>query len=199
MPPALVSSPIDGLWIVALDVHADPERPGGSFREAWRDETFASLGLPAFHPVQWNVAESTVGTLRGFHAEPWSKLVTVVAGEVFTAVADVRRDSPTAGRVYTALLDRSRALFVSHGLANAYQVTSPTAIYAYLVDGRWEPGVRYPAVAWDDQDLAVDWPIGDDRLSLSAKDRANPTLAELWSAEEPGVQRPTAPPSSRGR
>ena len=35
---------------------------------------------------------------------------------------------------------------------------------------------------WDDPDLAVDWPITDERLALSARDRANPTLAEHLSA-----------------
>jgi dTDP-4-dehydrorhamnose 3,5-epimerase len=181
MAPVATPGPLDGLWIVDLDVHEDPDRPGGSFREVWRDETFASLGLPPFEPVQWNVAESAQGTLRGFHAEPWDKLVTVVAGEVFAAIADLRPEAPTSGRVWTGVLDRRRALFVSRGLGNAYQVTSPTAVYAYLVNGRWRAGESYPAVRWDDPDLAVAWPITDERLSLSAKDRTNPTLAELRS------------------
>jgi dTDP-4-dehydrorhamnose 3,5-epimerase/reductase len=179
MAPTVTPASIEGLWIVELDIHEDPDRPGGSFREIWRDETFSALGIPPFSPVQWNVADSTEGTLRGFHAEPWDKLVTVLAGEVFAAVADVRHDASTIGTVWTGRLDRARALFVSRGLANGYQVTSPRATYAYLVNGRWDPTMRYPAVAWDDPDLAVGWPITDERLSLSAKDRANPTLREL--------------------
>lgn len=179
MAPTLAPSPIDGLWIVDLDVHTDPDRPGGSFREVWRDETFSALGLPVFDPVQWNVAASREGTLRGFHAEPWDKLVTMMSGEAFAAIADLRADSPTAGTVWTGALGTSRALFVSRGLGNAYQVTSTEAVYAYLVNGHWRPGATYPAVAWDDPDLGVDWPITDDRLSLSAKDRANPALRDL--------------------
>lgn len=180
MTMSAIPSPIEGLWIVDLDVHDDRDRAGASFREVWRDETAASLGLPAFVPVQWNVSESTEGTLRGFHGEPWDKLVHVVAGEAFAAIADLRRDSPTAGQVWTGTLDRTRALFVSRGLGNGFQVTSPVAVYAYLVNGRWREGETYPAVRWDDPDLGVAWPITDDRLAMSARDRANPTLRDLW-------------------
>jgi dTDP-4-dehydrorhamnose 3,5-epimerase len=57
------------------------------------------------------------------------------------------------------------------------------AVYAYLVDAHWSPDATYPYVAWDDPDLAVAWPITDERLSLSTKDRTNPTLREHWAAD----------------
>jgi dTDP-4-dehydrorhamnose 3,5-epimerase len=182
MTPQVTTTDLEGLWIVDLEVRQDAERPGASFREVWRADTFVALGLPDLGPVQWSISESRRGTLRGFHAEPWDKFVHVAAGEVFAAIADLRRGSATAGRVWTGTLDRSRALFVSRGLGNAFQVTSDNAVYAYLVNGRWEPGTSYPAVAWDDPDLGVDWPITDEGLSLSAKDRANPSLRDLWAA-----------------
>ena len=174
-------SPIDSLFVIDLEVREDAERPGGSFREVFHAEAFAAQGLPSFRPVQWNISESTEGTLRGFHAEPWSKLVHVVEGSVFAAIADIRADSTTTGGTWTGVLDRTRALFVGAGLANGFQVLSPIAVYAYLVDAHWSPGVTYPAVAWDDPDLAVAWPITDERLALSSKDRANPRLREHWA------------------
>jgi len=182
MAPTVTAASIEGLWIVDLDVIDDAERPGASFREIWRADTLQALGLPALGPVQWSISESRRGTLRGFHAEPWDKLVHVAAGEVFAAIADLRKDSPTAGRTWTSRLDSARALFVSRGLGNAFQVTSEHAVYAYLVNGRWAPGTTYPAVRWDDPDLAVPWPITDETLVLSTKDRANPSLRDLWAA-----------------
>jgi len=170
-------SPIDGLWIVDLEIHDDPDRPGASFREVFQAERMQALGLPPFAPVQWSVSESREGTLRGFHAEPWEKFVHVASGEVFAAIADLRPDSATAGRVWTGRLDRSCALLVSRGLGNAFQVLSEIAVYAYLVNGYWRPDAEYLAVAWDDPDLDVAWPIMDERLALSAKDRANPSFA----------------------
>lgn len=126
------------------------------------------------------MAESPEGTLRGIHAEPWDKLVHVIHGETFAAIVDLRHDSPTAGAVWTATLGPSIASFVGRGLGNSYQVVSDNAAYAYLVNGRWEPNIAYPAVRWDDRDLAIDWPITDDRLTLSTKDRANPILKDHW-------------------
>jgi dTDP-4-dehydrorhamnose 3,5-epimerase len=180
MPQHVSTGSLAGLFVLDLDVRPDPDRPGGSFREVFHAAELLHAGLPRFEPVQWNISESTEGTLRGFHAEPWNKLVHVASGRVFAAIADLRADSATAGDVWTGELDRSRALFVSGGLGNAFQALSDVAVYAYLVDAHWSPDLRYPAVAWDDPDLAVAWPITDGRLSLSSKDRANPSLREHW-------------------
>lgn len=173
--------PLEGLWLIDLDVIADRERPMASFREVFHAEKMRALGLPPFEPVQWSISESRAGTLRAFHAEPWEKFVHVAHGETFAAIADLRRDSPTAGQVWTGRLDRSRALLLSRGLGNGFQVTSEIGIYAYLVNDHWRPDVTYPAVRWDDPDLGVDWPITDERLSLSTKDRGHPTLREFWA------------------
>ncbi len=180
MPLTVTPAPLAGLFVLDLDVRADPDRPGGSFREVFHAGELRAANLPAFEPVQWNISESTEGTLRGFHAEPWNKLVHVATGRVFAAIADLRADSATAGHVWTGELDRSRALFVSAGLGNGFQALSEVAVYAYLVDQHRSPATTYPAVAWDDPDLGVAWPITDERLALSAKDHANPTLREYW-------------------
>jgi dTDP-4-dehydrorhamnose 3,5-epimerase len=182
MPMKVTPATLAGLYVIEIDVRSDEERPGGSFREVFHEGALREGGVPPFEPVQWNVSESTAGTLRGFHAEPWNKFVHVAAGRVFSAIADLRADSATAGGVWTGELDRSRALFVSAGLGNAFQALSDVAVYAYLVDAHWSPGVTYPAVAWNDPDLAVGWPITDGRLALSARDRANPTLREYWAS-----------------
>ena len=180
MAHSVMRGPLAGLYLIDVDVRLDAERAGGSFREVYHATADERLGLPSFEPVQWNISESTLGTLRGFHAEPWNKLVHVAAGRVFAAIADVRVDSETAGRTWTGELDRTRALFVGSGLGNAFQALSDIAVYAYLVDQHWSPDGDYPSVAWDDSDLGIDWPITDEHLQLSAKDRANPTLRELW-------------------
>jgi dTDP-4-dehydrorhamnose 3,5-epimerase/reductase len=182
MPIRVTPAPLAGLYVLDLEVKDDPERPGGTFREVFHAQALRAAGVPPFEPVQWNISESREGTLRGFHAEPWNKLVHVAAGRVFAAIADLRADSATAGGVWTGELDRSRALFVSAGLGNGFQAVSDVAVYAYLVDQHWAPGTTYPAVAWDDPDLAVPWPITDGRLALSERDRRNPTLRRFWTS-----------------
>jgi dTDP-4-dehydrorhamnose 3,5-epimerase len=173
-------TPIDGLLVVRQDTHGDDR---GFFRQTWvASELGAALGREVRF-VQGNHARSAPGVLRGFHAEPWDKLVYVARGTVFAAIADVRPDSATFGEVATFLLgdapgERVR-LFVAEGLANAYAVVGDLDVdYLYDVTAEWEPDVDKRAVAWDDPDLAVDWPVADPLVSVA--DRANPTLRERW-------------------
>ncbi len=180
MALAVHETEIGGLWVVELDVHDDPDRVGASFREAYQAEKMGALGLPELHPVQLNVSESPLGTLRGFHAEPWEKFIHVVSGTAFSAIADIRPDSPTYKKVWTGELDRANAIFVTRGLANSFQAISELVVYTYLTSEHWQAGLAYTAVRYDDPDLAVDWPITDHRLKLSAKDTQNPGLAELY-------------------
>ncbi|HYW90790.1 MAG TPA: dTDP-4-dehydrorhamnose 3,5-epimerase [Chloroflexota bacterium] len=169
---------LDGLWIFERTTHAD-ER--GFFREAFRAaELEEALGRQVGF-VQMNHSRSRRGVLRGLHAEDWDKLVYVPSGSVFTAVADIRPRSPTFGRVETfRISDRNRpTLFVPRGVAHGYCVLSDVADYTYQVNAYYD-GSDTTAVAWDDPDLAVPWPIANP--ILSERDRANRRLRELVAA-----------------
>jgi dTDP-4-dehydrorhamnose 3,5-epimerase len=175
------TTPIEGLLVVRWDTHGDDR---GFFRQTYQArELTDALGRES-RLVQGNHARSEPGVLRGFHAEPWDKLVYVVRGRAMAAIADVRPDSPTFGEVATFRLgdppDGQRVrLFVAEGLANAYCTYGDTPIdYLYDVSDYWHAGVDKRAVAWDDPDLDVDWPV--DAPVLSEADRANPTLRERF-------------------
>src|ERR1700730_9273340 len=89
---------LSGVWVFERQTFADSR---GFFREAFRlDEVEDAVKRP-LHFVQMNHSRSARDTLRGLHAENWDKLVYVAAGEVFTALADVRPDSPTFGQMET--------------------------------------------------------------------------------------------------
>ncbi len=174
-------TPIAGLFVVRWDTHGDDR---GFFRQTYQAEELAeAIGRkPVF--AQGNHSRSAPGVLRGFHAEPWDKLVYVVRGTAMAAIADIRPDSPTFGEVYTHHLgddpgERVR-LFISEGLANSFcTYGEQTVDYLYDVSDVWRPGIEKPAVAWDDPDLAVEWPVEDPVLSDA--DAANPTLRELFA------------------
>ncbi len=174
------TTPIEGLLIVRWDTHGD-ER--GFFRQTYQVRELTDvLGR---EPVlrQGNHSRSAGGVLRGFHAEPWDKLVYVVRGTAFCAIADVRPDSPTFGQVVTTTLgdapgERAR-LFVGEGLANAFCTLTDTD-YVYDVGGYWTPEVDKRAVAWDDPDLGVEWPIT--APVVSEADRDNPRLRDRFPA-----------------
>ena len=133
--------------------------------------------------AQGNHARSQPGVLRGFHAEPWDKLVYVARGLAMAAIADIRPDSPTFGQVRAFNLgdpphgERVR-LFVAEGLANSYCTFGDEPVdYLYDVSDVWRADVEKPSVAWDDPDLGVQWPVAEPVLSDA--DQTNPTLREL--------------------
>lgn len=182
------STGIAGLHVLDWPTHGD-ER--GFFRQTYQThEVEEAIGRP-FVVRQSNHARSTPGVLRGFHAEPWDKCVYVARGTVFAAIADIRPESPTFGEVATFRLgdapgERLR-LFVSEGLANAYLVEdNGEADYLYDVSATWFAADKR-AVAWDDPDLDVPWPIDTPRLS--AEDRGNPTLRERFPERHWGAPR----------
>lgn len=175
---AVEATAIGGLFVVRWDTHGD-ER--GFFRQTYQQsELNQALGRDVVLR-QGNHSRSAPGVLRGFHAEPWDKLVYVVRGTVFCAIADLRPDSPTFAEVATFTLgdppgERVR-LWVSEGLGNAF-CTLSEADYLYDVTAEWSPDADKRSVAWDDPDLGVDWPV--ETASLSPADQANPTLRQRY-------------------
>lgn len=168
---------IDGLLILERPSHED-ER--GFFREVFHlDELTEALGFE-FRPVQMNHSKSQPGVLRGLHAEGWNKLIYPVTGSAFAAIVDIRPDSPTFAKVETFEFDESnqRGLFIPKGLANSFCVTGDQVFnYVYLVDAYYD-GLDQRAIAWDDSDLNIDWPIKNP--IISQRDKNNPRLRDLF-------------------
>jgi dTDP-4-dehydrorhamnose 3,5-epimerase len=167
---------IPGLLILDLVVHADPR---GWFKENWQRAKMTALGLPDFGPVQHSLAFNTDrGVTRGFHAEPWDKLVSVAHGRIFGAWVDLR---PGAGfgTVVTAELGPDKAVFVPRGVANSYQTLEPETVYSYLVNAHWSPQAResYSYLNLADETVAVDWPIPLSEAIISEADAGHPRFA----------------------
>jgi dTDP-4-dehydrorhamnose 3,5-epimerase/reductase len=172
---AVETTPIPGLLVVRLVVHADAR---GWFRENWQREKMVALGLPDFDPVQNNVSFNTRrGSTRGIHTEPWDKFVSVTGGRAFGAWVDMR-EGPTYGVTHTVELDDTTAVFVPRGVGNSYQTLDDGVAYSYLVNEHWQPGLTYPALDLADPDAAIAWPIPLEEAEVSDKDRTNPRLAD---------------------
>ena len=180
MPDLTVTpTPIPGLLVLRLPVHADAR---GWFRESWQRAKMTALGLPDFEPVQHNVSfNHTRGATRGFHTEPWDKLVSVTGGRAFGAWVDMR-EGPTYGVSFTLTLDETTAVFVPRGVGNSYQTLDDAVAYSYLVNQHWQAGLSYPALDLADPDVAIPWPIPLTDAEISDKDRANPRLADATRA-----------------
>ena len=172
---------IEGLFIIERPTHGD-ER--GFFRESFRlNELEEALGREV-RLLQENHSRSRRGVLRGLHPENWEKLVYVPRGEVFVAIADVRPESPTFLQVETFTLgEQNRVkLFLPRSVAHGFCVLSEDADYVYQVTEYYD-GSDTGAVAWNDPDLAVPWPIANP--TLSQRDIEAPTLRELLPDQFP--------------
>ncbi|WP_179476292.1 sugar nucleotide-binding protein [Mycolicibacterium vinylchloridicum] len=170
------STAIPGLVIWDLPVHGDNR---GWFKENWQREKMVAAGMPDFGPVQNNVSfNSSAGTTRGIHAEPWDKYISVATGRIFCAWVDLR-DGPTFGTVVTAEVDPSRAVFVPQGVGNGFQTLEPNTAYTYLVNDHYSPDGIYTSLNPADTTIAIDWPIPLEKAELSAKDKAQGPLSEV--------------------
>lgn len=168
---------IPGLLIVEMPTYKD-ER--GFFREVGRFNALEKVTGVKFKVKQWNHSKSEPRTIRGIHAENWNKLVYPVTGKVFSAIVDIREDSPTFGKVETFEFKENdkRALFIPKGLANSSCVVGSRPVhYLYLVDAYYD-GKDTRAIAWDDPDLAIKWPVR--KPAISKRDKNNPRLRELF-------------------
>lgn len=169
-------TPIEGLLVFQLEVHGDNR---GWFKENWRKNEFSTLGLKSFSPVQQNMSfNAQAGSTRGFHAEPWNKLISVSEGLVFGAFVDLR-EGEGFGQTWTLQLDPWTSVFVPSGVANSYQTLTDGATYSYLVDGYWRVDDSYTMLNLKDESIAINWPIPLDNAVLSVKDLGHPLLREI--------------------
>jgi dTDP-4-dehydrorhamnose 3,5-epimerase len=151
----------------------------GFFMETWRANLFEEAGLP-MQFVQGNHSRSRRHTLRGLHwqlTQPQGKLVRVVAGEVFDVAVDVRRSSATFGQWVGMSLSAQNKyqLWIPPGFAHGFLVISEYADFVYQCTDYYHPPSER-SVAWNDPQIAIEWPLAGAEPQLSAKDRAAPRL-----------------------
>ena len=133
--------------------------------------------------VQDNESKSVYGVLRGLHFQKppvaQSKLVRVVKGAVLDVAVDIRKGSPTFGQHVAVELteDNHRQLFIPRGFAHGFVVLSEEVIFQYKCDNFYSPE-NAGAIAWDDEDLSIDWRVPADKIILSGKDKLNKQLKD---------------------
>jgi len=146
----------------------------GYFFESYNANTFSTEGVDIKF-VQDNQAQSSYGVLRGLHYQlaPYAqtKLVRTLSGTILDVAVDIRKDSPTYGKVFTIELsaENKKQLLVPKGFAHGYSVLSETAEVFYKCDAFYnkeaEGGIMY-----NDPLLNIDWKIPADKAIVSEKD-----------------------------
>ena len=174
---------LPGAVLLVPDVHGD-ER--GFFVETYRSEQLAALGI-ADRFVQDNHSRSRRGVLRGMHLQAGAgiaKLVRCARGEIVDVIVDVRHGSPTFARWEAFTLDdrHHHQLYVPVGFAHGFCVRSEVADVVYRQSGYYDPALER-TIAFDDPQLAIDWPAGE-AFVVSERDRTAPPLSAV-AAELP--------------
>lgn len=171
---------IPGFYVIDLAVHGDNR---GWFKENYQKEKLEALGLPKFEIVQNNISyNAEKGVIRGLHAEPWEKFISVANGSVFGAWVDLRK-GPSFGKVFTMEITPDKAVFVPRGVANGYQTLEENVTYTYLVNEHWSSETKYTFVNLFDHVLEITWPIPKTQAIFSDKDAAHPLLQDVTPME----------------
>ena len=154
----------------------------GYFMEAFREDQFRHLGLPATFP-QDNHSYSKKGVVRGLHFQwdpPMGKLMRVTRGAAFLVAVDLRIGSPTLGKWVgvEATAESKKQVWAPASFARGFCALSDDVEVQYKCTGTYN-GNAESAIRWDDPEIGIDWPIRD--VIMSEKDRNAQTLAE-WLA-----------------
>ena len=172
---------IPGMLEFDIPVHGDNR---GWFKENFQKEKMIPLGCPesffAEGKLQNNVSFSRQGVLRGLHAEPWDKYISVADnGKVLGAWVDLRAGD-SFGHVYQTVIDASKGIFVPRGVANGFQVLSETVSYSYLVNDYWalELKPKYAFVNYADPTLGIEW-ADVANAEVSEADKNHPLLKDV--------------------
>jgi len=158
----------------------------GWFQEKFHKDKLVTAGMPReFNIVQTNVSfNKELGVIRGFHAEPWDKFISVVSGKVFSAYVDLRKGE-TFGKVVTVEIDNNKAVFLPRGVANAFQTLTADTYYIYSVNDHWSQELydKYTFVNLADPDINIKWPISLETATMSERDRNHPILKDIKPLE----------------
>jgi dTDP-4-dehydrorhamnose 3,5-epimerase len=159
-----------GAYTVEVEKRGDDR---GFFARMFCENEFSQVGLvPKFVQVN-NSLSAKKGTLRGMHYQlpPRAevKLVRCVRGALWDAILDLRPDSPTFGKWFSAELSAENRvmMYVPRGFAHAVLTLMDDTEAIYLVSEFYgleqERGVR-----WNDPKFNISWPI--EPSEVSAKD-----------------------------
>lgn len=144
------------------------------------DATWLSRKLFCRRKITKQRKFSRKNVLRGLHAEPWDKYISVAdGGSVLGAWVDLR-EGENFGHVYQTVIDASKGIFVPRGVANGFQVLSDTVSYSYLVNDYWalELKPKYAFVNYADPTLGIEWEDVEN-AEVSEADKNHPLLKDV--------------------
>ena len=158
----------------------------GFFSETYNARAFKTAGIDVDFVQDNHSFSAKQGTVRGLHyqAPPHaqSKLVRVLRGAIIDVAVDARKASPSFGKWVKAELsaENGKQIFVPKGFLHGFLTLEPDTEVAYKVDAFYD-GASDGSVQWNDPNLAIDWGVAAEDVSLSEKDAKAPAWTDFAS------------------
>lgn len=180
----IINTKIPDLLILEPRVFKDDR---GWFMESFNQQTFAGIcheqqiGIHTF--VQDNHSLSTSGVLRGLHYQlpPFAqgKLVRVTQGRAWDVAVDIRQHSPNFGKWIGVDLsaDNHRQLWIPAGFAHGFLALEDDTQFLYKTTNYYHKDSER-TIFWNDERLAIEWPINGLKLKLTEKDSEGASFAQ---------------------
>jgi dTDP-4-dehydrorhamnose 3,5-epimerase len=177
-------SPLAGVYTIDVEPRGDDR---GFFARMFDVDEFRDLELETNY-VQFNTSFSrTRHTFRGLHYQLGTsaevKVIKVIRGELLDVVLDLRAESPTYGRWFSAALsaENRTMMYVPRGCAHGFLTLTERVEMIYFVsafyDSRSERTIRH-----DDPQFGIELPF--EPKVISAKDAAAPDFNPTWHLGE---------------
>jgi dTDP-4-dehydrorhamnose 3,5-epimerase len=158
----------------------------GFFSETYSSAKLKAEGIDLEFCQDNHSFSQEICTLRGLHFQiaPFAqdKLLRVTKGSIFDVAVDIRNGSPSfgswVGRVISAELWNQ--ILIPAGFAHGFCTIAPDTEVQYKVSAIYSLE-NERGIAWNDPDIAIEWPLNDRAPILSDKDKQYPLLSETPS------------------
>jgi len=171
----------DGPILIEPDVFRDDR---GYFFESFNEEEFKEKVADVTF-VQDNQSKSSFGTIRGMHYQKGehaqAKLVRVINGAVIDVVVDIRPDSKTYLKTFSAYLSERnhRQFFVPRGFAHGFIAIEPNTIFQYKCDNYYDKESEGSFIFSDTPDFDWEYYVAKELWLISEKDNTAPRLKDV--------------------
>ena len=161
----------------------------GWFSETYHQARAAEAGIDAAFCQDNQSYSKHAGTVRGLHFQrpPFAqaKLVRCVRGSIWDVAVDARKGSPTYGQwvADTLSAENRRQLFLPAGFLHGFVTLEDDTEVAYKVDAHYD-APSDGGILWNDEGLALPWPLEGRTPVVSDKDAAMPAFADFDSPFE---------------
>ncbi|HOO73906.1 MAG: dTDP-4-dehydrorhamnose 3,5-epimerase [Thermotogae bacterium] len=132
----------------------------GYFYESYNKKDLENSGID-INFVQDNISYSHKNVLRGMHYQinfPQTKLIHVIKGKSFDVVIDLRKNSETFCKIFSAELSDTNnlMLLIPKGFAHGFLSVSDEVIFHYKVDDYYK-GLYSSGFLWNDNYININW------------------------------------------